>query len=71
MLLVGSNGVGSRLLVESEVEEAFRLVLLGGDGPLVGGEDDLGHSPGIRVTVRVEGSNRDFKDVDVDVAGSG
>ena len=41
MLLLGSKGVGSRLLLESEVEEAFRLVLLGGDGPLEGGEDDV------------------------------
>ena len=48
MLMVGSDGVGSRLMVESEVDEAFRLVLLGGDGPLVGGDDNVGHSPGIR-----------------------
>ena len=66
MLLVGSKGVGSRRLVESQVEEAFRLVLLGGDGPLEGGEDDVGHSPGSRVPVRVVGPIRDFKDVDVE-----
>ena len=65
MLLLGSKGVGSRLLLESEVEEAFRLVLLGGDGPLEGGEDDVGHSPGIRVPIRVVGS-RDFEDIDVE-----
>ena len=48
------------------MEEPFRLVLLGGDGPLAGGEDDVGHSPGIRVPVRVVGPNRDFNDVDIE-----
>ena len=70
MLLGGSKGVWSRLLVESEEEEAFRLVLLGGDGPLEGGEDDVGHSPGIRVPVRVVGPIRNFKDVDVEEASA-
>ena len=70
MLLVGLMGVGSMLLVESQVEEAFRQVLLGGDGPLAGGEDDVGHSPGIRVHVRVVSPNRDFKDVDDEEASA-
>ena len=70
MLPVDSEGVGSRLLLESEVEEAFKLVQLGGDGPLEGGEDDVGHCPGIRVPVRVEGPNRDFEDVDVEEASA-
>ena len=52
------------------MEEPFRLVLLGGDGPLEGGEDDVGHSPGSRVPVRVVGPIRNFKDVDVEEASA-
>ena len=73
MLSVGLGEVGSRLLkklIKSEVEEAFRLVLQGGDGPLplVDIEGELGHSPGSRVLVRVLGS--DFEDLDVEEASS-
>jgi hypothetical protein len=62
MLLVGWGWV------QSEVEEAFRLVMLGGDGPLEGGEDDVGHSPGIRDPV--VGPDRDFEGVDVEEASA-